>query len=369
MINISFDAMGGDYAPYEIVKGAFEAAHQFKLRVFLVGKKTDIDHAIERILSNKHKDDTKLIDFIKNQNIDYYDSATLINEFGLKSDASSQSLSQCVIVDAPEEIDMGEKNPAKAIRSAPNSSMAISNKLVSEAIADAVISAGNTGAATAASLFELKRIKGFERPCIASLIPTHKSKMLLVDAGSNIDTSPKQMLQNAIIGSCMAQVILKRDNPRVGLLNVGGEPGKGTTLYKESYELLERSSLNFIGNVEGKTIIDDNCDVAVCDGFSGNIHLKALEGGLKMMSEAFKRELKASSMGKIAGLLFKLTGGIDRIKAHFDPSEFGGALLGGLKHISLISHGSSNAEAMRNAAKHAKLLVENKIIEKLEEQV
>lgn len=324
-IVIAIDAMGGDYAPEEIIKGGIMAARELGVRIILTGKKDQI----EKILRENN-------------------ACCLDIE----------------VINAPEDITMDEKNPARAVKRAVNSSVVVANRLVAEGKADAVIAAGHTGAATAASLFGLGRIEGFERPCICTIIPTIKSKMLLIDGGSNIETTPEQMRQSAIIGDILAKIVLKRTSPRVGLLNVGGEPGKGTDRYKEAYELLDNESrINFIGNVEGKTIIDDICDIAICDGFTGNIHLKSLEGGLKMMISAVQNQIKSTGLFELlGGLLLKASGAFDRIKDQFHPNSFGGALLGGLNGISIISHGSSNAEAIKNACKHAKLLVENDVI-------
>jgi glycerol-3-phosphate acyltransferase PlsX len=337
MITISFDAMGGDYAPKEIVRGAVLSAKTLGIKALIVGKVEAITEILKEIKEP----------FADNQ--------------GLKTNFE--------IISAPDNIDMDELNPARAVKAHPQSSIVVANQLVADGKADAVIAAGHSGAATAASLFILRRIQGFERPSIATLIPTHKSKMLLIDAGSNIEANAEQMLQMAVLGQVLAKSLLpqcKDRTPRVGLLNIGEEPGKGNTLYKATFDLLKNDRrINFVGNVEGKNIIDDLCDIAVCDGFTGNIHLKALEGGLKMMSEAFKREFKQGLLANIAGLCFKLSGGIGRIKGHFDPAEYGGALLGGLNYVSLISHGSSSAEAIKNAAKHAKLIVETKVVDKI----
>jgi glycerol-3-phosphate acyltransferase PlsX len=319
-IRLAIDAMGGDYAPLEIVRGGLLAARELNVKVFLVGKAAEIQAILDQEGSHP--------------NIE--------------------------IIDAPEDIPMEEKNPARAVRKYLNSSIVIANKLVSDGIADAVIAAGNTGAATAASLFGLKRIEGFERPCICTLIPTISGVMFLIDGGSNIEASAENIFQNALIGNILAKAYLKIPEPRIGLLNVGSEPGKGNELYKKTYELLEaHKGFNFIGNVEGKIIIDASCDVVVCDGFTGNIHLKSLEGGLKMMALAVQNEIKGGNpLALLGGFFLKISGVFDRIKAHFHPNSFGGALLGGLNHISIISHGSSNAEAIKNACKQAKLYAE-----------
>ena len=329
-ITIAVDAMGGDYAPLEIVKGAILAARELGVKIILTGKEKQIQEILHA-------------------------------EGGCCGNLNIE------VIDAPEDIPMDEKNPAKAVRRAKNSSVVIANRLVAEGKADAVVAAGHTGAATAASLFGLGRIDGFERPCICTVIPTIKSKMFLIDGGSNIETTPEQMVQSAIIGTILAKILFKQNNPRVGLLNVGEEEGKGTERYKQAYDLLKAEPrINFIGNVEGKTIIDDICEIAICDGFTGNIHLKALEGGLKAMAAAVQQQVKKSGpIGLLGGLLLKSSGAFDKIKDHFHPNSFGGALLGGVNGVSIISHGSSNAEAIKNACKHAKLLVENRVIEEV----
>lgn len=331
---IAIDAMGGDYAPLEIVRGGIQAAQIPGIHVILVGKKQEVEKVLLQELGT----------------INYPDLE---------------------VYDAPGDIPMDEKNPARAVKRGGDASVVVANKLVAEGKADAVIAAGHTGAATAASLFTLGRLEGFERPCICTLIPTITGKMFLIDGGSNIDTTPEQMLQSAVIGTILAKIILKLDNPRVGLLNVGEEEGKGTERYKDAYNLLKACDrINFIGNVEGKTIIDSICDIAVCDGFTGNIHLKALEGGLKAMAAAVQQQIKRSGpLALVAGLILKSLGVFDRIKAHFHPNSFGGALLGGVNGVSIISHGSSNAEAIKNACVHAKLLLENDVINKVKSQI
>ena len=330
-ITLAIDAMGGDYAPLETVRGGVLAAKEFGVKVLLVGKTAEIQAVLDKEGSHP--------------NIE--------------------------IVDAAEDIPMEEKNPARAVRKYVNSSIVVANRLVAEGKADAVIAAGHTGAATAASLFGLKRIEGFERPCICTLIPTSDDVMFLIDGGSNIEATPEHIVQNAILGNLLAKAYLKLPKPTIGLLNVGGEPGKGNELYKKTYELLEAQSspdFNFIGNVEGKTIIDGHCNVAVCDGFTGNIHLKALEGGLKMMAAAVKYEAKRSGpLAMIGAFFLQLSGAFDKIKFHFHPNSFGGALLGGLNHISIISHGGSNAEAIKNACKQAKLYAVMDVCSKVRE--
>lgn len=339
-IAIAFDAMGGDFAPFEIIHGAVLAAKDFGIKAILVGEKSRIDHTLSEI------DHTSPFD------IEDYDIEVL---------------------DAPDEITMDELNPARAVKRAQNSSIVLANKLVAEGKADAVVAAGHTGAASAAALFEIKRVKGFERPAIVCFIPTVNGVMLLIDAGANTYTTKEQMLQNVILGDVYAKTLLGVENPRIGLLNVGEEPGKGTELYKESYELIDEYSksnnLNFVGNVESKTIIHDICEVAVCDGFTGNIHLKALEGGLRMFELVLKNQAKKSFLGKLAGLTLKSIGVFNHIRDHFHPSSYGGALLGGINGNVIISHGSSDSRAVRNSAKLAIKAVEAGLISKLEAEL
>lgn len=331
-ICIAIDAMGGDYAPLETVKGGYLAANKLNCKIILVGDKTKIQKVI---------DDNKL-----------------------KSDLVE-------IYHTDKEILMDEKDPARAARRDKDASVVVANQLVLEGKADAVIAAGNTGVATAASLFTLKRIEGFERPCICTLIPTSRSKMFLIDGGSNIEATPAQIVQNALIGKILSKILFKNENARVGLLNVGEEESKGNELYKETYKLLkDHPEINFIGNVEGKTIIDDNCEVAVCDGFTGNIHLKSLEGGLKIFAEQIKEKLKYGSfLTKIAALILKNSTVFEQIKAHVHPNSYGGALLGGVNGVSIISHGSSNDEAIYNACRNAKLFVEQDVINKVKAEL
>lgn len=344
-IRIAFDAMGGDFAPDEIVKGAVLACKEYAIEAHLVGTISEITRVL------------------KADGISVPDGV---------ADGSQLSCHGGTVVlhESTEEIDMGEKNPARAVKKAQKSSIVIANKLVADDRADAVVAAGHTGAATATALFEIKRIEGFERPCIVCFIPTVTGVMLLIDAGSNIESSPEQIYQNALIANVLGKGLLGADSPRLGLLNIGGEPGKGTDLYKRSYELIEQNKdFNFVGNVEGKTIVYDNCDVAICDGFVGNIHLKALEGGLKMFEEVLKNEAKKSLIGKLAGLALKSIGVFEHIKNHFHPSSYGGAILGGINGVVIIAHGSSDARAIKNSARQAIRAVQADVIKQQRESI
>ncbi len=344
-ISISFDAMGGDHAPDEIVKGAVLASRELKIKSHIVGKISEIKRVLIALGVSKASE------------------LSASTESFVIQDSSGLDLE---IHEANDEIDMGEKNPARAVKKAVNSSIVVSNRLVAEGKADAVVAAGNTGAATAAALFGLKRIPGFERPCIVCFLPTIKGLMLLIDAGSNIESTANHIYQNALIGDILAKSLLGSSSPRVGLLNVGGEPGKGNALYKEAYELIEQNKdLNFVGNVEGKTIIHDNCEVAVCDGFVGNIHLKALEGGVKMFEQILKNKVKTNPIATLAAMTLKAVGVFDHIKNKLHPSSYGGAMLGGVNGIMMIAHGSSDAEAIKNAARQAKKAVEADVINQL----
>lgn len=355
---IAIDAMGGDHAPYEIVKGGIQAALKFSCEIILVG---DVE---------------KIFDEIKNKlsrelNFNYITEKISDVDTEIKINQGSKRIT-IKLIHAPDEVKMDEKNPARAVKRAENSSIVVANKLVASGKADAVIAAGNTGAATVASLFELKRIEGFSKPCICTIIPTLHSKMLLIDGGANIETKTQEIVQSAILGTLFHKIVFKSQNPRVGLLNVGEEEGKGIELYKQTYELLKQEAkINFVGNVEGKTIIDGSlCEIAVCDGFTGNIHLKAFEGGLKLMSNKMQYEIKSGGfLNMLAGLVLKSTGVFTRLKNHFDPNSYGGALLGGVNGVSIISHGSSNYEAIVSACKHAILFIEEDLINKLKAEI
>ena len=326
-IRIAVDAMGGDYAPLEIVKGAVQAAKEYNVAIQLVGDEVQIKNELAK-----------------------YDISGL--DIG--------------ITHTDEVIEMGE-SPAKALRAKKKASIVLTVDSVAKGESDGLVAAGSTGAAMAASLFGLGRLPGIKRPVICCTMPTVKQPIALLDGGANSDCDPEMLLEFAIMGRIFAQLILGYENPRVGLMNIGEEEGKGNELAKATFNVLntKKEMLNFIGNVEGRDTFTGDVQVIVCDGFVGNVVLKTAEGALKMVSKLIKQEFKSSLLNMIIGLLSKpVFGGI---KKRLDYEKIGGALLLGIKGVSVISHGSSNAYAIKNAIRVAKEAVEKNVNEKIVE--
>lgn len=325
-MKIAIDAMGGDYAPTEIVKGTVEAAIAApQLELILVGDQESIEKEL-KIISTKPA------------NISIFPSS--------------------------EVIDMGD-HPATAVRKKKDASVVVANRLVKEGKADAVVSAGSTGAAMAASLLLLGRIKGIKRPAIGTVIPTSKEPLLLLDAGANADVKPENLVQFAQMGSIYMEKVWQRQNPRVGLVNIGEEETKGNELVIAAHQALKDVSINFYGNIEGRDIPAGKVDVAVCDGFVGNIILKLLEGLAKSFGVMLKDAFKTNWRTKLGTVL--VLPGLRIFKQKLDPSEYGGAPLLGLKGVSIISHGSSNAKAIKNAIRVARETIETDVVGKITE--
>lgn len=323
MTTIAVDAMGGDYAPIEVVHGAYAAAKEFGIKVQLVGNENVIKSELKKYEGSDHL--------------------------------------PIEIVHADDVIDMGECQPASAVRKKQNSSIVVAMNQVAKGLAEGVVAAGSTGAAAAAALLTLKRIEGIERPCIAAVMPTRLKPVILADAGANVESTSQQLLQNAFMGAALSKGIFKLENPKVGLLNIGEEPGKGNTLVKEVYELLKKERhLNFIGNVEGRDVPEGICDVCVCDGFVGNVFLKTAEGVIKMVAALLREELTKDAMGKIGSLFSKDS--FYRMRKRLDYSEYGGAQLLGVKGVCVIAHGSSRYIAIKNAIRVARDAADAKII-------
>ncbi|HSA05888.1 MAG TPA: phosphate acyltransferase PlsX [Candidatus Gastranaerophilales bacterium] len=320
-VKVTVDAMGGDYAPEEIVKGAVLAAREYKIPIQLVGK-------LEKIRAELGKYDIK----------------------GLEIE----------LVRADEVIEMGE-SPSSALRKKRNSSIVIAVDQVAKGHSQALVAAGSTGAAMAASLFGLGRLPGIDRPAIGVLLPTMDKPVLMLDAGANSECEPEMLHQFAIMGSSFSSAVLGVENPRVGILNIGGESGKGNILAQKTYKILEEKQdhLNFIGNVEGREMYMGICDVVVCDGFVGNVTLKVTEGVAKMVFELFKSEINKSLLAKIGAFIAKPA--LKGMKKRTDADEYGGALLLGIKGTCVISHGSSKAFAIKNAIRLAKESVEKDV--------
>lgn len=326
-MKIAVDAMGGDYAPGEIVKGALKAAERYPdLEIILVGRQ---DRIMEYISGD-----------------------------GLKPNVE--------IYEASEVIEMDEY-PAAAIKKKKDASIVVATRLVKEGYADAVVSAGSTGAQMASALLGLGRIKGINRPAICTVLPTLKEGKLLLDVGANPDAKPENLLQYGIMGSIYAELILGINNPRVALLNIGSEEGKGNELVQSAYELYKGSFLNFIGNIEGRDIPYGAADVIVCDAFVGNIVLKTIEGMASSLFQLIKEKITSSSTRKIGALLVKP--GLKEIARTLDYSEYGGAPLLGVNGTSIICHGSSKEKAIFNAVRVAKECVEGRIIDKIAAQL
>lgn len=328
-MRIAIDAMGGDYAPAEIVKGTVEAArlHPDISRLFLVGDERLIQQELDR----------------------------------LGSIPSSVELRH-----ASEVVGMNEA-PAVAIRRKKDSSIAISMDLVKKGEADAVFSAGNTGAAVAASTLKLRTLKGVDRPAIAVVIPTPATPCVLIDAGANTDCTPDLLCQFAVMGAAYARAILKCPSPSIGLLSIGEEDAKGNDTTKETFRRLDQSNLNFRGNVEGRDIFDGKVDVVVCDGFVGNVVLKTSEAVARSMGRWIKTELTRNTFMKVGAAIVK--SGMERIKEKADPETYGGAPLLGVNGACIIGHGSSSSKAVRNAISVSAEWLQQNINTHIEEDV
>lgn len=321
-MRISIDAMGGDYAPGEIVAGTLHAAKSLQgiEKLFLVGDETAI-----RTELMKHKG----------------------------------SVPACIeIVHASEVVGMGE-SPAVAIRRKKDSSIARSVELVKDGRADAIFSAGNTGAAVAAATLKLRTLEGVDRPAIATIMPTPKKPFVLLDAGANPDSTPEMLQQYAVMGSIYSREILGVDNPSVGLLSIGEEAAKGNETTKKTFGLLEKSHLNFIGNVESRDLYGGKVDVAVCDGFVGNVVLKTSEAVAGMISRWLKTMFRANPLRMLGALLSR--GVFNEMKSHADPANYGGAPLLGANGIVIIGHGSSNALATFNGIRVASEAIDHDV--------
>lgn len=326
-IRIAVDAMGGDFAPLETVKGAVQAAREYDIAIQLVGNEAQIKEELAK-----------------------YDTNGL--DIG--------------ITHTDEVIEMGEA-PAKALRAKKKASIVLTVESVAKGESQGLVAAGSTGAAMAASLFGLGRLPGIKRPVICCTMPTIKRPVAMLDGGANSDCEPEMLYEFAIMGKIFAELILDYKNPKVGLMNIGEEEGKGNELAKATYNILnaKKDFLNFIGNIEGRDVFTGDCQVIVCDGFVGNVILKTAEGVLTMVSRMLKQEYKSSLWNMLVGLLSK--GIFSGFKKRIDYEKIGGALLLGVKGISVISHGSSKAYAIKNAIRVAKEAVEKDVNKKIVE--
>jgi phosphate acyltransferase len=271
------------------------------------------------------------------------------------------------LVEAPDRIEMAEK-PAEAVRAKPDSSLVAAVRAVAAGEADAVISAGNTGAMLAAGLLHLRRLPGVLRPAIAVPIPLRDGVSVLIDAGANADSRPEHLVQFASMGAIFAEEILGRPKATVRLLSIGEEPEKGDQLTLEAHELLrEAPNVNFEGNAEGRDLLRGAADVVVTGGFTGNLALKLMEGTIAELLEALRTEIASTPTGKLGGLLIRPAA--RRLRARLDPDTYGGAYLLGLKGLAVIAHGNSGRRAVANAIRLAARGVEHRVVEHLAERL
>lgn len=326
-MKIAVDAMGGDHAPAVVVEGSVQAASALDIPIILVGDRERIEAELK-----KHK--------------------------GVPGNISVRHASEVVEMD---------ESPAQAIRKKKDSSLKVCFDLVKNGEASAVVSAGNSGAAMAAGMFLMKKIKGVDRPAIAVSVPTMKGSAVLLDVGGNVDCKPMHLLQFAVMGEVYARYALKIDRPRVGLLSNGEEEGKGNELTRETNALIKKTSLNYIGYVEGRDIYHGDVDVVVADGFVGNVVLKLSEGLVEAVTNMLKEEIMATLPSKIGYLLAK--GAFQRLKKKIDYAEYGGAPLLGIEGVCVISHGRSNPKAIKNAILRASESVKGRVNNHLMEEI
>jgi len=268
--------------------------------------------------------------------------------------------------EALDVIEMAEK-PTEAVRAKPDSTLVSAVRAVGEGEADAIVSAGNTGAVLAAGLFNLRRLPGVLRPALAVSLPTRDRPSVLLDAGANADARAEHLLQFAHMGAVFCEEILDIENPSVRLLSIGEEDEKGSALVLDAHALLRESSLNFAGNAESRDLLKGAADVVVTDGFTGNIALKLLEGTIREVLDALRDEISATSSGKLGGLLIKPAA--RRLRTRLDPDTHGGAYLLGLKGLAVIAHGNSSATAVANAIRLAARGVDHQVVERLAERL
>ena len=324
---IAVDAMGGDYAPDEIVAGAIAASAELDVDVLLVGDKEQIESSIQ-----KH---------------------------GGKGNASIK------IVHADDVVTMKEE-PLTGIRRKPKASINVAMNLVKKQEADAVVSAGHSGAAMASALLRLGRLKGIERPAIGAVLPTiiPNKSVIVLDVGANVDCRPKYLEQFALMGTIYSKYVLGNKEPKLGLLNIGEESSKGDDLTLQTHQLLrDNPELPFVGNAEGRDVLSGDFDIIVCDGFVGNVLLKFAEAVGEVMLQIMKEELPKGWRGKLGTALLKPN--LMNIKQRIDRTEHGGALLFGVAGVCIISHGSSQAPSIFNAIRLAQEAVNNQVLERI----
>jgi len=326
MINIAVDGMGSDNAPRSEVEGAVQAAREYGVRVTLVGK--------EQVL------------------------APLLKAYSAGPSVALQHASETIAMD---------EQPSVALRKKKDSSIRVAADLVRQGIAGGLVSAGNTGAVMAISKMVIGSVPSVDRPALAAVLPTLKGHAVLLDVGANVTCRPHHLVQFAIMGRLFSKIIVGVSSPRVGLLSVGEEESKGNDLTKRVYKTLKAGFVDFIGNVEGGDIYNGRADVIVCDGFTGNVALKTSEGLIEAVLQLLREELSSNLQAKFGALLSQQS--FKRLKKRLDYAEYGGAPLIGLRGISIICHGRSNSNAIKNAIRVAKEFAENQVNEKLEAEL
>ena len=331
-MKIIVDAMGGDNAPLAPVQGAIQAAKEYGVEIVLVGRQEDIEKTLQE------------------------NSLTL--PAGVTIRHASEVIEMC-------------DDPAKAYRRKKDSSMTVGLTMVKDGEGDAFVCAGSTGALLSGATLVTKRIKGIRRAALAPVIPTGHGGSVLLDCGANAECPPEYLLQFAYMGSYYAEKFLNRPNPTVALLNIGVEPSKGTTLQTTVYPMLQEAAaagrINFVGNIEAREAIEGCVDVIVCDGYSGNILIKAMEGTGKVMSREMKKMFKKNIFTKLAAVI--VSGGLKELKKLMSSDEIGGTALLGIAKPVVKAHGSSNAYAFQNAIRQARDFAAAGIIESITENV
>ncbi|TVX97713.1 phosphate acyltransferase PlsX [Cohnella terricola] len=325
-MRIAIDAMGGDHAPNAHVESVLSAAAEWP--------------------------DTQLI---------------LVGDPDVLRPLLGDNAPGNISIEAASEVIENEDEPVRAVRRKTNSSMVVAGRMVKEGLADAMISSGNTGALMATGLLVVGRLTGIERPALAAMFPTLDNKGLLaLDMGANMDAKPEHLLQYALMGSLYRSKVHGISKPRVGLLNVGTEAAKGNELTKITYGLLENAPIHFVGNIEARDVLEGVCDVMICDGFSGNILLKAIEGAASSIFKLLREELTSSLMSKVAAAAMKPN--FRRIRDRMDYNEYNGAPLLGINGLVVKGHGSSDAKAMKTAIRQTRTAISNRLIASLADE-
>ena len=326
-MKIMLDAFGGDYAPTEVIKGAAEAVKEYDTDIMLVGDADKIKSTAEE---------------------------------------NGVSLDKIEILHAADVIEVCD-DPMSLLKEKSTSSMAVGMKALSEDKADAFVSAGSTGALTVGANFIVRRIKGCKRTALAPIMPSGDGPFMMLDAGANIEVRAEMLLQFGIMADVYMRNVHNIESPRVALLNIGAEAGKGTEVHREAYELLSASPLNFVGNFEARDVIGGGCDVLVCDGFSGNVFLKSTEGAASYMMKSIKGIFMKNLKSKLAAVM--ISGGLKDFKKRMDYKEYGGAVMLGCRKPVIKAHGNSDARAFKNAVRQAIFYAKTGVTDEIEQKL